>query len=133
MPESKITTTQSKIMFYPMMVGSGFSGGYASATATAAESTAREAQMNIDLLSHDVDRLLLITEALWTLMKKEHGYADDVLTNLIEEIEKRKVIVDGMAVKAPPQTCPSCGKINSAKRLFCIYCGKPILGNPFAH
>jgi hypothetical protein len=117
------------------MIGTGFglSSSYASASATAAENTAREAQTNVDLLTHDIDRLLLITEALWMLMKKEHGYTDDVLTNLIEELEKRKVTVDGIAVKAPPQTCPSCGKINSAKRLFCIYCGKPILTNPFAH
>ena len=74
----------------------------------------------------------MITEALWTLMKQEHGYADEVLTKLIEDIDRRKVIVDGMAVKDPPQTCPNCGKINSAKRVFCIYCGKPILTNPFA-
>ena len=120
-------------MFYPTMAGSGFSDNFASAAATAAESTAREAQTNVDLLTHDIDRLLLITEALWMLMKQEHGYADEVLTGLIEEIEKRKVIVDGMAVKAPPQICPSCGKTNLAKRLFCIYCGKPILTNPFAH
>ncbi len=120
-------------MFYPPMIGGGYSGGYASATATAAASTAREAQTNVDLVAHDIDRLLLITEALWMLMKKEYGYTDDVLTNLIGEIERRKVVVDGVAVKDPPQTCPSCGKINSAKRLFCIYCGKPILTNPFAH
>jgi hypothetical protein len=120
-------------MFYPMMAGGGLSNNYASAEAAAAQNTAREAQTNVDLLSHDIDRLLMITEALWTLMKQEHGYADDVLTKLIEEIDRRKVIVDGMAVKDPPQTCSNCGKINSAKRLFCIYCGKPILTNPFAH
>ena len=120
-------------MFYPMMAGSGFSNNYASAEATAAQNTAREAQTNVDLLSHDIDRLLLITEALWTLMKQEHGYTDETLAKLIEEIDARKVIVDGLAVKDPPQACPHCGKINSAKRLFCIYCGKPILTYPFAH
>ena len=119
-------------MFNPMMGGGGPSGND-SATALAAQSTAREAKANVDNLRHDIDRLLMITEALWTLMKQEHGYTDDVLTKLIEEIDRRKVIVDGMAVKDPPQTCPNCGKINSAKRLFCIYCGKPILTNPFAH
>ncbi|MGD0744774.1 MAG: zinc ribbon domain-containing protein [Verrucomicrobiota bacterium] len=119
-------------MFYPMMVGSGFPTGYASATATAAASTAREASTNVELLSHDVDRLLMVTEALWTLMKQEHGYTDDVLTKLIEEIDGRKVVRDGVAVKDPPQACPNCGKLNSAKRTFCIYCGKPILANPFA-
>jgi hypothetical protein len=119
-------------MFYPMMTGGGLSSGFASAEAMAAQSTAREAQTNVDLLTHDIDRLLMITEAMWTLMKKEHGYTDDVLTKLIEEIDSRKVIVDGIAVKDAPQSCPSCGKINSAKRMFCIYCGKPILTHPFA-
>ncbi len=119
-------------MFYPMMMSGGFASNYASAEALAAQSTAREAKTNVDLLTHDIDRLLMITEALWRLMKKEHGYADDVLIKLIEEIDSRKAIVDGMTVKDPPQPCPNCGKLNSAKRAFCIYCGKPTEGNPFA-
>lgn len=119
-------------MFYPMMVGGAISSNFASAEAVAAQNTAREARTNVELLGHDVDRLLLITEALWTLMKQERGCADEVLTKLIEEIDRRKSIVDGVAIKDPPQTCPNCGRPNSAKRLFCIYCGKPIEGNPFA-
>jgi hypothetical protein len=119
-------------MFYPSMAGSGLTGGFASAEAVAAQSTAREAETKVDLLTHDIDRLLMITESMWTLMKKEHGYTDDVLTKLIEEIENRKIIVDGITVKDPPQPCPGCGRMNSAKRMFCIYCGKPILAHPFA-
>jgi len=109
-------------MFYPSLSGFGYSGNFASAEAVAAQSTAREAETKVDLIAHDIDRLLLITEAMWMLMKKEHGYADDVLTKLIMEI-----------VKYPPQACPNCGKMNLAKRLICIYCGKPMLAHPFAN
>jgi hypothetical protein len=121
-------------MFYPLLSGGGLglAGGYATATATAAENTAREARTDVELYKHDLDRLLMITEALWTLMKQEHGYTDDVLIKMIGEIDQRKVVVDGVAVKDAPVTCPSCGKLNMAKRSFCIYCGKPIQGNPFA-
>ncbi len=119
-------------MFYPSMIGGGFSGSYALATATAAEGTAREARTDVELFKHDIDRLLMISEALWTLMKRDRGYTDDVLTRLIEEIDQRKVTVGGVTAKDPPLICPSCGRPNSAKRAFCIYCGKPILGNPFA-
>jgi hypothetical protein len=119
-------------MFYPMMAGGSISSGYASAEASAAQSTAREAQTNVELLTHDVDRLLMISEAMWTLMKQQHGYTDDVLIKLIEQIDARKTIVDGITVKDPPRLCPGCHRPNSAKRLFCIYCGKPIPGNPFA-
>ena len=119
-------------MFYPMMTG-GLPNSFVSVEAAADRNAAREAQTNVELLSHDVDRLLMITEALWMLAKKEHGYADDVLTKLIGEIDSRKSIVDGIPVKDPPQACPGCGRMNSAKRFFCIYCGKPIEANPFAH
>ena len=119
-------------MFYPSMVGSDFTSSYASVTAAAAESAAREARTDTELIQHDIDRLLLITEALWTLMKREHGYTDDVLTGLIHEIDQRRVVVNGVAVKDPPQICSACGKPNQAKRVYCMYCGKPLSGNPFA-
>jgi len=119
-------------MFYPMMTSVGISSGYASAEATAAQNTAREAQTNVELLSHDVERLLLITEALWTMLKQQNGYADSVLVKTIEDIESRRMAVDGLPAKSPPQTCPACGRPNSAGRLHCIYCGKPLEGNPFA-
>ncbi|HKI68018.1 MAG TPA: zinc ribbon domain-containing protein [Verrucomicrobiae bacterium] len=117
-------------MFYPVL--SGYPGGYAMASATAAESSAREARTDVELFKHDLDRLLMITEALWTLMKQEHGYTDDVLIKLIQDIDKRKVVVEGVAAKEPPLVCPACGRLNQAKRSFCMYCGKPISGNPFA-
>ncbi len=91
-------------MFYPSMIGGGFSGSYALATATAAEGTAREARTDVELFKHDIDRLLMISEALWTLMKRDRGYTDDVLTRLIEEIDQRKVTVDGVTAKDPPLT-----------------------------
>jgi hypothetical protein len=119
-------------MFYPLMVGSGLPTGFISMEATEAKSTAREAQTQVELLAHDIDRLLLLSEAMWTLMKKEHGYSDDTLIKLIEEIDQKKTIVDGLAIKNPPQLCPSCHRPNSAKRMFCIYCGQRIPGNPFA-
>lgn len=119
-------------MFYPMMAGGGMTGAYASVEATAAQNAAREASTGVELLKHDIDRLLLISEALWTLMKQEHGYADDVLIQLIQGIESKRTIVDGITAKAPPLMCPSCGRPNTANRQFCMYCGKPIAGNPFA-
>ena len=119
-------------MFYPMMVGSGISNGYTSLEASEAKTAAREAQTKVELLTHDIDRLLLISEALWTLMQQQHGCADDALIKMIEAIEQKKTNAQGVAIKDPPQLCPSCHRPNSAGRLFCIYCGEPVPGNPFA-
>ena len=115
-------------MFFPTRL----SAGYYSADATAAEAAAREARTDVELLKHDVNRLLMISEALWVLLKREHGYTDDVLTDLIGKIDLRDGKLDGQGVKDPPRECPSCHKINSATRPFCIYCGKPLQANLFS-
>jgi len=102
------------------------------ATAAAAESAARAARTDVELVKHDINRLLLITEALWTILKAEHGYTDEVLTKKIAELDLQDGKLDGRGFKDQPQECPSCGRLNAAKRPFCIYCGKPIESKPFA-
>lgn len=120
-------------MFYPSMLGSNFiSSGYALTTATSAENAANEAKTNVEILRHDIDRLLLITEALWTFMKQQHGYTDDALVQLIQDIDSRKNTATGAVAKEPPVACPSCGRPNSVTRTFCVYCGKPLPTKPFA-
>ena len=109
--------------------------GFNSFTATAAasaESAAREAQTNVEIFKHDIDRLLLVTEALWTLMKQQHGYTDDVLVGLIQDIEKQKAVAHASCAKDAPSPCPFCGKLNTATRTFCMYCGKALPAKPFA-
>jgi hypothetical protein len=120
-------------MFYPSLIGSNFgTSSYAMTTATQAENAAREAQTKLEIMKHDVDRLLLITEALWTFMKQEHGYTDDTLVQLIQDMEQQKAATGSTSVKDPPVTCPSCGRTNTATRPFCMYCGKPLQMKPFA-
>jgi hypothetical protein len=100
--------------------------------ATAAESAAREAQTSAELLKHDIDRLLLITEALWTFMKQQHGYTDDKLVQLIQDLDQRKTNTYGVGVKDPPIACPSCGRPNTPSRAVCMYCGSHLPAKPFA-
>lgn len=107
-------------------------GSYAAAAASAAESAALEAKTEVEVYRHDLDRLLLITEALWFFMKEAHGYTDDVLVKLIQEIEHRKTTPAGVLIKDPPVACPTCQRPNTPTRVFCLYCGKPLKTNPFA-
>jgi hypothetical protein len=120
-------------MFYPSIVGSDFgTSTYAMTTATQADNAAREAQAKVEILKHDIDRLLLITEALWTFIKQQHGYTDDQLVQSIQDLERQKTTASGTSAKDAPIACPSCGRNNTAKRPFCMYCGKPLQMNPFA-
>ena len=121
-------------MFYSYgPVYSQAAAAQAQTDANDAQAIAREAKTEIEYLRQDIDRLLMITEALWTLLKKEHGYADDVLSGLVREIDLRDGRLDGKsATVAPPASCPACGKINSSRRSVCIYCGQPLPVQLFA-
>jgi hypothetical protein len=118
-------------MFYPSYYGSGMDA-FTSTTATEARISADQAKTQTEILKHDIDRLLLITEALWTILKQQNNYTDDTLVQLIQGIEQSRTSPDSTTSKDAPIACPACGRPNTAKRNFCIYCGKPLPANPFA-
>jgi hypothetical protein len=95
----------------------------AQSDASSAQASARAAMTETELLRHDVDRLLMLTEALWGFLKKEHGYTEAQLADAVKEIDLRDGRLDGKAAKVPPTACPQCQRLNSAKFSKCIYCG----------
>ena len=105
-------------MFYSSLSGMGLS----SADALEARVDAGEAKSEADLVKHDIDRLLMITEALWTFLKKQHGYSDDDLVKAVSTIDARNH-GDGTSVM---EKCPSCGRMVSPHRKLCLYCGNPV-------
>ncbi len=86
----------------------------------------------IDILDGDVERLFMLTEALWGFMKKEHGYTDEQLLDMITDIDLSDGKLDGRKTTEAVQ-CPNCGRSVSKARPVCIYCGKevPIEPSPF--
>jgi len=121
-------------MFYSMYpsYGNNVNNSLAQVDATAARADAREAKTETELMRHDIDRLLLITEALWTFLKKEHGYSDEQLADAVKEIDLRDGRLDGRAEKATARACPKCGRPNSTKFSRCIYCGEALPVSLFA-
>lgn len=109
-------------MFYSSLSGMGMNTTEATDVAEAAKSEA-------DLLQHDVDRLLMISEALWSFLKKQHGYTDDDLAKAVGAIDLRHSGAD----KDAQEKCPSCGRMVSAHRRLCIYCGNPVPESLFEH
>src|SRR5450432_1267039 len=111
-------------MFYSSLSGMGLSTnkGQAEYDLIEARAEAGETKSEADLLKHDVDRLMMITEALWTFLKKEHGYSDDDLAKAIGAADLRHSGAD----KNAQEKCPSCGRMISAHRRLCLYCGHPV-------
>ena len=83
-----------------------------------ARADARDAKTNVELMQHDIERLLMITEALWLFVKQQNNFTDEDLVKVISEIEMR----ESHLPKHVPVTCPACGRANSGKRDLCIYC-----------
>jgi hypothetical protein len=111
-------------MFYSSLSGMGLAStkGQAAYDVDEARADATEAKSEADVLKHDIDRLMMITEALWAFIKKEHRYSDEDLAKTIGAIDLRH----SGAEKEAQEKCPSCGRMVSAHRRLCIYCGKVI-------
>lgn len=120
-------------MVYPSVFRSSpaFDVTAAKSTAREARAEAQKARTEMELLRTDVERLLLITEALWMFVKKEHGYSDEQLQEVIAQIDLRDGRLDGRVAQDPPQNCPGCGRVLARKRPFCIYCGSTVQLDPF--
>ena len=104
------------------MAGSG------SATAGAADRLREDVQR----MRGDIERLLMITEALWGMVKEQHGYADEELFRRITEIDLSDGRADGRVAPSPAEMCSACGRKVAKHRPLCLYCGHPLVADPFA-
>ena len=76
----------------------------------------------VEYLEDRIERLTLITQALWELLQKKVGIEESELTALIEEIDLRDGVLDGKITKKP-QKCSRCNQSVSIKTNVCFYCG----------
>ena len=118
-------------LFIGMAASQATASHAAEASASRAASVAGEARTQTELLRADVEKLLMITEALWTLMREQHGYTDEQLVRAIEDIDLRDGKLDGKVAKSPPPLCPECGRNLMGNRPVCLYCGTPVVRGPF--
>lgn len=96
-----------------------------------ATTRSREAQRETALLRADVEKLFMITEALWTLLKERGEYTDETLIELIRTIDLKDGRLDGKSRTKIRATCPHCGKIAIGTHPLCLYCGAEIVQSPF--
>lgn len=100
----------------------------------AAASVISEARMAITAAHHlreDVERLLIITEALWGILREEIGCTDDELVERMEEIDLRDGRLDGRVAPGPAEPCSRCGRKVSRFRRYCLFCGTLLTRGPF--
>ena len=108
-------------MFLPAYYASG--SREAIQSAAEAGSKANRAANETMQLRREVNRLLMITEALWEIVRDREGLTDDDLVRRINEIDLRDGALDGRKSTAPPADCGECGRTLPKRQPVCIYCG----------
>ena len=94
----------------------------ANADASRARQTAQKADDRIRELEKRIDRISLVSQAMWELIRDNTGWSDEDIFARISEIDLRDGVRDGK-MGAKVIDCPNCkGKINSRKG-YCMICG----------
>lgn len=95
------------------------------------DSVALQARQDVRELRHQVERLSLLNQALWEILREKAGLTDADLERKAHEIDLRDGVEDGK-MGGNALTCPTCGRVSNAKHYKCLYCGelfeKPLFG-----
>jgi ribosomal protein S27AE len=82
-----------------------------------------EAKLNISELEDRVDRLSLLSMALWTLLREQLNLTDEQLAQRVQDIDLSDGKLDGR-ISTASSKCEKCGRMLSARHVKCIYCGR---------
>lgn len=71
-----------------------------------------------------VDQLLLVVQAMWTLVREKTGLTEADLLARVTELDAHDGVPDGRVTK-PPVKCARCGAGVARKFNRCLFCGEP--------
>ena len=97
----------------------------ASRDAARAESKTTSLQRQNRILEANLAKALLISEALWEMLRDNLGLTDEQLREKIYEVDMRDGTLDGKHQRKAVK-CPSCSHMVSSRHPACLYCGQII-------
>ena len=99
-----------------------------------ARDVARESAMSSDKTRKNTERLYLVVQAMWELLKDKVGLTDADLDAKVQEIDMRDGRLDGQdSTQTDPLTCRQCGRTILSGQAQCSWCGTQAEGGPFTH
>lgn len=111
-------------MIYHGIFNSGFVAyTYAKSAVDKTKDAMTELKSENKYLRVNIEKLLMITEALWSILKEQYGYTDDELLRRIQEIDMQDGVMDGKVTRPEIKTCQKCNRPLMKKLPQCIYCG----------
>ena len=103
----------------------------AEASASVAKIDARAAHREAQNVGAELDRLEMILEALWLLLKEKTGVTDEELVERIRQVDMADGKLDGKSKPNATFDCLECGRTVSRRNLRCLYCGVEYEASPF--
>ena len=82
-------------------------------------------------LRGEVEKLHLVVEAMWKLLKMRTGLSDKELVQMMNEVDAADGQLDGKSTKDDISTCNGCGKVLQKGIPTCMYCGLSHQISPF--
>lgn len=77
---------------------------------------------------HRLEKLQLVTQAMWEILRERHGVTDEELEAKILEVDLRDGTKDGRMARAVA-VCGTCGRKTGVRHhRACFYCGEAIEG-----
>ncbi len=101
---------------------SNHAAGMASTEAASAQRQARQAQQSSADVEERLEKLQLISMALWELLRDRTKLTENDLIAKVQEIDLRDGTLDGKVTRTVCD-CPNCGRRMSPRHKKCIYCG----------
>ncbi|HOH28465.1 MAG TPA: hypothetical protein PLC40_02215 [Candidatus Hydrogenedentes bacterium] len=103
----------------------------ASAAREAAAQALRTSEINqaanlvrtdVNDLREQVERLALLTQSLWELLRERLPLTEAELEKKVQEVDMRDGIADGKLGRHPLR-CPKCLRVSNSRHKRCLYCG----------
>ncbi|MHC4930861.1 MAG: hypothetical protein ACYTGV_01545 [Planctomycetota bacterium] len=92
---------------------------------------AQQAKSAVHQLEARLDRALLTTEALWTIVRDRVGVTEAELAERIVDLDLTDGRLDGR-IRRPALECPACSRRTPRRLSRCMYCGVEVLHDPFS-
>ena len=118
------------------MVGAVYGASQVASTAAAgdaarAKSKARSVERELRVLKANLAKSMMINEALWELIRDQHGLTEKNLHDKLYEVDMRDGVLDGKNQRQSAK-CPNCHHTVSGRHAACIYCGQVMDESVFA-
>ncbi len=97
----------------------------AAGDAARAKSKAGKVERQVRVLEANLAKSMMINEALWELIRDQHGLTEKDLHEKLYEVDMRDGVLDGKHQRKAVE-CPNCSHAVSPRHPACIYCGQVI-------